>query len=228
MPIPLTKNLMHQLPGALKGHEGEWCKLTCEINNGEYIITHGVLEITNTSVQLREKDDFITEITYDQISDSPVIIINVGRYDENKNKLVNLELISMVSGLKTDNKWSPPNEVQFPHKRNVDFEIMSELQVSEIIQKFQENLGTTVTIFLKYFDEDTDTLNDYLNNNKVGQPNTKDIVINGEVINGSILNTDQNEELTIFYNQSLGSGMIFGLRFKSELAFANLAYEINK
>ncbi len=228
MTFPLSKNLINQLPKAVEKSVGEWFELNCEIDNGVYLKINGQLEIRNNSIRLIGIDDFIAEITYDQISDFPIITINVGSYDEEQFRLVNLHLVSNWSGFFISNNWEPPREVKFPHKRNVGFEIMSELQVADILQKFHDNSGAAVTIFLKYFDEDIHSLNDYLNKYKIGHPNTKDIVLNLKIINGGNLITDQNENITIFYNQALGSGMILGLGLKDELAFATLIYEIKK
>jgi len=228
MAFPLSKNLINQLPKAVEEFVGEWCELNCEIYNGGYLKINGKLEIKNTKIRLIGKYDFINEITYDQIADFPIIIINVGRYDEEQFRLVNLQLVSNLSGLFISNNWEPPREVKFPNKRNVDFNVMSEMQVIDVSQKFHDNSGAAVTIFLKYFDEDIHILNDYLNNHKIGHPNTNDIVLNGKIINGREVITDQNETITIFYNQALGSGMILGLGLKDEIAFANLIYEIKK
>lgn len=230
MPVEITEKLMSQLGKYIDHYKNQWGDIILELPNNEFFLFYGELRTIGDNISFKGIKGAQLILSFNKKINKPTLTLvekdQICKYNSFKNLYIFFEL----SGESISNQWEPPKGVKYSGRVNVNFPIMSELELRNVTEDIWANKGKLIQLDINYFDEDSKKLKAFIEGSEIGTPKIKRILIQGEIIhNDSIIEfieTNNNESISLFYLQSLQVPVLMGLKFNNEIRISDIQYII--
>jgi len=231
MPVEITEKLMSQLGKYIEHYQNQWGDIILELPNNEFFLFYGELRTIGDNISFKGIKGAELILSFNKKISRPTLTVVEKDQICKSNLFTNLYIFFEFSGESISNQWEPPKGVKYSGKADVNFPIMSELELKNVLEDIWVNKGKSIQLDINYFDEDSKKLKAFIEGSEIGTPKIKRILIHGKIVhNDSIygfIETNNNESLTLFYLQSLQVPVIMGLKFNNEIRLSEIQYIIN-